>query len=70
LDHLPASCWESAEALMAQKAIFMQYDVFTEGMLEGIAAELKAFDDYQLSEKLYGKNEEIKALVDKYIHCA
>lgn len=55
---------------MAQKDIFMQYDVFTEGMLEGVAAELKAFDDYQLSEKLYGKTEEIRALVDAHIHCA
>ncbi len=70
LDHLPASCWESAETLIAQKDVFMQYDVFTEGMLEGVAADLKTFDDYQLSEKLYGKNDEIKALVDAHIHCA
>ncbi len=70
LAHLPASCWESADTLLAQKDVFMQYDVFTEGMLEGVVANLKAFDDYQLSEKLYGKTEELKALVDAHIHCA
>ena len=68
LEHLPASCHESAQALKKQKNIFTQYDVFTEGMINDIVKELEAFDDYQLSERLYGKNEEIKKLVDSYIH--
>ncbi|MDD2614802.1 MAG: glutamine synthetase family protein [Methanosarcina sp.] len=67
LEHLPASCYESAQALKEKKDIFMQYDVFTEGMLDGIIHSLEAYDDYQLSEKLYGKTEEIKNLVDSYI---
>lgn len=70
LEHLPASCYESAQALKKQKDIFMQYDVFTEGMLDGIIGGLEAFNDYQLSEKLYGKNEEIRKLVDTYVHVA
>lgn len=68
LEHLPASCYESAQALKKQKDIFMQYDVFTDGMIDGIISGLEAFNDYQLSEKLYGKNEEIRKLVDNYIH--
>ncbi|MFI5383237.1 MAG: glutamine synthetase family protein [Methanosarcina thermophila] len=68
LEHLPASCYESAQALKAKKEIFMQYDVFTEGMLDGIISSLEAYNDYQLSERLYGKNEEIRKLVDQYIH--
>ncbi|WP_410510121.1 glutamine synthetase family protein [Methanosarcina hadiensis] len=68
LEHLPASCYESAQALKKQKDIFMQYDVFTEGMLDGIIGNLESYSDYQLSEKLYGKNEEIRKLVDRYIH--
>ncbi len=68
LEHLPASCYESAQALKKQKDIFMQYDVFTEGMLDGIISNLESYNDYQLSEKLYGKNEEIRKLVDNYIH--
>jgi len=68
LEHLPASCHESAQALKKQKEVFMQYGVFTEGMINDTAKHLEAFNDYQLSEKLYGKNEEIKKLVDTFIH--
>jgi glutamine synthetase len=68
LEHLPASCHESAQALKKHKEVFMQYGVFTEGMINDTAKHLEAFNDYQLSEKLYGKNEEIKKLVDTFIH--
>ena len=70
LEHLPASCYESAQALKKQKDIFTQYDVFSEGMINDTVKFLEAFDDYQLSERLYGKNDEIKKLVDTYIHIA
>ena len=68
LEHLPASCHESAQTLKKQKDIFTQYGVFTEGMINDTAKGLEALDDYQLSERLYGKNEEIRKLVDAYIH--
>ena len=68
LEHLPASCYESAQALKKQKNIFMQYDVFTEGMINDAAKELEALNDDQLSERLYGKNDEIRKLVDAYFH--
>jgi glutamine synthetase len=68
LDHLPASCYESAQALKKYKDIFTQYDVFSEGLINDTVKYLEAFDDYQLSERLYGKNDEIKKLVDKFFH--
>ncbi len=68
LEHLPASCYESAQALKKQKDIFMEYDVFTEGMINDAAKELEALNDDQLSERLYGKNDEIRKLVDAYLH--
>jgi glutamine synthetase len=68
LEHLPASCYESAQALKKQKNIFMEYDVFTEGMINDAAKELEALNDDQLSERLYGKNDEIRKLVDAYFH--
>jgi glutamine synthetase len=68
LDHLPASCYESAQALKKYKDVFTQYDVFSEGLINDTVKYLEAFDDYQLSERLYGKNDEIRALVDKYFH--
>jgi len=68
LDHLPASCYESAQALKKYKDVFTMYDVFSEGLINDTVKYLEAFDDYQLSERLYGKNDEIRALVDKYFH--
>ncbi|MCQ1536636.1 glutamine synthetase [Methanosarcina sp. KYL-1] len=68
LEHLPASCYESAQALKNLKDVFMQYDVFTEGMINDSVKYLEGLNDNQLSERLYGKNEEIRKLVNAYIH--
>lgn len=68
LEHLPASCYESAQALKELKDVFMEYDVFTEGMINDTVQYLEGLDDNKLSERLYGKNEEIRKLVDSYIH--
>jgi glutamine synthetase len=68
LEHLPASCYESAQSLKKQKKVFMQYGVFTEGMINDTVKDLEALNDDQLSERLYGKNDEIRKLVDAYFH--
>jgi hypothetical protein len=38
-------------------------------VIDNVAARLKAFDDKNLSEKLYNKNEEIGNLVRQFLHC-
>ncbi|NLJ06040.1 MAG: glutamine synthetase [Sphingobacteriales bacterium] len=68
LNHLPASCVESADALMKLSSPLTRYGVFTEGILSAISNQLRQFDDKGLSEKLYGKNDEIAELVEKYLH--
>jgi glutamine synthetase len=65
---LPASCYESAQALKKFKDVFTEYDVFTEGMINDNVKYLESLNDNDLSERLYGKNEEIRKLVDSYIH--
>jgi glutamine synthetase len=70
LAQLPLSCYESAEMLIKQATILQQYDVFSKGMIESFAKNLQSFEDKGLSEKLYGKTEEIRLLVEKYLHCA
>jgi glutamine synthetase len=70
LEHLPASCYESAQALKELKDVFMEYDVFTEGMINDNVKYLEGLNDHNLSERLYGKNEEIRKLVNSYIHIA
>jgi len=68
LDQLPASCYESGEALLKNTEILCKYNVFTPGIIKAIAQKLINFDDKGLSEKLYGKKDEIAALVEKYLH--
>jgi len=68
LKQLPASCFESAEALEAKRAIFENNGVFPKGMIDSKIKKLKAYDDKGMSEKLFGKNEEIAKLVHHYLH--
>jgi glutamine synthetase len=70
LEALPSSCWESAECLLAQRDFFEKDGVFPSGVIDSVVSKLKAFDDKGLSEKLYNKNEEISALVRKFLHCS
>jgi glutamine synthetase len=70
LDKLPASCYESAECLESDRAFYEKDGIFPKGTIESILKRLKEYDDKDLSEKLYGKNEEIAELVARYLHCS
>ncbi len=70
LKQLPLSCWESADALGAKREIFEENHIFPKGLIDSRIAKLKAYNDKGLSEKLYGNNEDIKKLVDKFLHIA
>ncbi|MCP5054403.1 MAG: glutamine synthetase [bacterium] len=69
LKQLPASCWEAAECLLKHKHIYEKYGVFPPGMIDKMAHDLKAHDDRNLSEKLFGNADALKKLIQKYIHC-
>ena len=69
LPQLPASCWESAECLVADREIYQKDGVFTPSVIDGIAEGLRKYDDKDLSERLYGKEDEIRKLVEQYLHC-
>lgn len=66
---LPASCAESAEYLEKDADFYQREGVFPEGTLHNFIKKLKAFDDRTLSERLFNKTEEVKKLVDQYMHC-
>lgn len=66
---LPNSCSESADCLKKDEVFYQQDGVFPKGTIEDFISKLKSFNDQDLSERLYNKNEAIKELVDKYIHC-
>lgn len=69
LSVLPGSCWESADALLAQKDIYTKYGVFSEGMLDWIASYLKSFNDKTLRQDIGQDETEILKLVDRFFHC-
>lgn len=69
LPKLPASCWESAECLLKDREIYQRDDVFPLVVIDGIVKKLQGYNDQDLSDKLRGKDDEIKKLVDKYLHC-
>lgn len=66
---LPTSCNVSAAYLENDANFYRQKGVFPEGTIENFIKKLKSFDDELLSERLLNKNEEVKELVEKYIHC-
>ena len=69
LEHLPQSCWESADKLMEKREFFEKNGIFPAGTLDQVANKLKSYEDKDLSERLYGKEEELRELVMKYLHC-
>ncbi len=69
LPKLPSSCWASADELEKTRAVFEAKGVFTPQVIDGVIKRLKSYDDRNLSERLYGKEEEIKNLVEEYLYC-
>jgi glutamine synthetase len=70
LPQLPASCWESAECLLDDREVYEADGVFSPVLIDGVVDMLKGYDDMDLSERLYGKDEEIEKLVEEYLHCS
>ena len=69
LKQLPASCFESAECLLRDRARYEEGNVFPAGLIDSLARNLKAYDDLNLSEKMFGNADSLKNLVNKYQHC-
>ncbi len=67
-DRLPASCHESAHALKSLRSHFEKDGIFPSGMIDYQIHKLESYNDRDLSEKLYGKKEEIRKLVIEHIH--
>ena len=66
---LPASCHESAQELEKDRQIYEALGIFPPAVIDGVIKNLKGYDDRNLSERLYGKEEEIKKLVAEYLYC-
>jgi len=69
LPQLPRSCWESAECLLKDREIYERDGVFSPIVIDGLVKTLQGYDDKDLSVKYYGRGDEIKRMVDEYLHC-
>ncbi|MBL7138130.1 MAG: glutamine synthetase [Bacteroidales bacterium] len=69
LQHLPASCWDSAEALEAQRTIYQAKGVFPEKIIDGIVKQLKSFDDKHIRTTIGEHEKEVIQLVNRFLHC-
>ncbi len=69
LPQLPDSCWESADNLLKDRKVYEKDGVFPPSVIDQLVKKLKSYKDKNLSEMLYGKEAEIQALVEEYLHC-
>lgn len=69
LKALPSSCVESADCLEADADFYQQDGVFPVGTISSFIEKLRAFEDKELNEALKNDNEQVKVLVDQYLHC-
>ena len=69
LAQLPDSCVASAECLDRQRKVFEEHGVFSPAMIDGIIAQLRAYDDRTLRKDIESYPEEILKLVNQYFHC-
>ncbi len=68
LKQLPASCVESADVLEEKRAIFEADDIFPPALIDSTIEQLRNFQDKGLSERIYAKEKEIRAIVEEFIH--
>ena len=68
LEHLPDSCSDSADALEKDRSFFEMNKVFPKGTIDRFIGNLRSLNDKNLRVELYGKDDEIKKLVKKYMH--
>ncbi len=69
LTQLPDSCVASAHCLQQQRAVFEEKGVFSRAMIDGIIAQLEAFNDETLRADIQDRPDEIRKLVNTHFHC-
>lgn len=70
LESLPASCFESAASLIEKRAVFEKDGVFPATVIDNVAERLRAYNDSDLSERIFNNQEEISNLVRRFLHCS
>lgn len=69
LKSLPDCCVASAACLEKDRKAFEERGIFSARMIDGIIANLRAYEDNDLREKLKGDDKGMMELVRRYWHC-
>jgi glutamine synthetase len=69
LSQLPVSCFDSAENLLKQRAIYEEHNVFMPSMIDDAIRRLRAYEDKDLRARIGSNKDEILKLVETYFHC-
>lgn len=68
LEKLPDCCYGSASLLERRREVFEKDSIFPPRSIDSFIHKLRSYGDQGLSERLYGKTDEIRTLVYKYLH--
>jgi glutamine synthetase len=68
LEKLPDCCYGSASLLERRRDVFEKDAIFPARTIDSFISKLRSYGDQGLSERLYGKTDEIRTLVYKYLH--
>ena len=68
LDQLPASCFEAAGRLLAQREDYEAKDVFPSGLIDSWASRLIDLGDEHLRDDLADSRVSVEELVERYFH--
>ena len=66
LNHLPASCHESADALEKDREVYRAHNVFPDRIIDATLKSLRSFAD---ADSARTDPEKMRSMVDKYCHC-
>ncbi len=69
LQQLPASCWDSADELSKNRAIYENHGVFPAEMIDDFIKQLKSHNDQNIREEIQKNPEKMMELVEKFFHC-
>ncbi len=68
LEKLPDCCYGSAGLLEKYRDVFEKDGIFPPQTIDSFIRKLRSYEDQGLSERLFGKTDEIRKLVYKYLH--
>ena len=69
LETLPASCYESAQALKKNRAIYETDGVFHPSLIDGTISKLESYNDKNIRQEIKENHEKMTELVERYYHC-